>query len=142
MPDPLHEGGLTMALYRNKSDLEIAFEQKELGIEKPAPKQRVADFSYTSDALAQMIVDAWTDETFETRLLDKSQAKDVLAERGIYLSKPHVITEQAYYDGHHCDDPDEVVFVLPNKPRVVRPPPGRSLLETAKLLMAITPNGI
>ena len=27
-----------MAIYRNKSDVEIAFEQKELGIEKPSPK--------------------------------------------------------------------------------------------------------
>jgi hypothetical protein len=131
-----------VAIYRTKSDLEIAFEQKQLGIEKPNPKQRVADFSYTSDALAQMIVDAWTDTAFETRLLDKSQAKEVLAERGIYLSKPHVITEEQYNNGHHCDDPDEVVFVLPNKPRVVNPPAGHSLLETAKLLMAITPNGI
>ena len=130
-----------MAIYKNKSDLQIAFEQKELGIAKPDPKQRVVDFSYTSDALAQMIVDAWTDKTFETRLLDKSQAKAVLAERGIYLSKPHVITEQAYNDGHHCDD-DEIVLVLPDKKRVINPPPGRSLLETAKLLMAITPNGI
>ena len=129
-----------MAIY--KDNLEIEFAQKWLGIEKPNPKVRVADFSYTSDALAQMIVDAWTDKTFETRLLDKSQAKDVLAERGIYLSKPHIITEETYYSGHNCDDPDEVIFVLPNKPRVVSPPPGHSLLETAKLLMAITPNGI
>jgi hypothetical protein len=31
---------------------------------------------------------------------------------------------------------------LPNKPRIANPPAGGTLLETAKLLMACTPNGI
>lgn len=105
-------------------------------------KVKVADFSYESDALAQMIVDAWTNEDFERRLLDKSNARDLLAERGIFLSKAHVISEEDYNKGHDCDDPEEIVFVLPNKARVGTAGQGKRLLETAKLLMAITPNGI
>ena len=131
-----------MAIFKTKTEDALNLERKLFRGKEPDPTERVADFSYTSESLAQMIVDAWTDKSFETRVLDKSQARGVLAERGIYLSKPHIITEAQYYNGHHCEDPDEVVFVLPNKPRVVNPPPGRSLLETAKLLMAITPNGI
>jgi hypothetical protein len=46
------------------------------------------------------------------------------------------------FAGHDCDDPEEIVFVLPNKARVGTAQQGKSLLETAKLLMAISPNGI
>jgi hypothetical protein len=55
-----------------------------------------------------------------------------------------VITEAIYNQGYTPANPDvDVVFVLPNQPRVdIRPPPGQSLLETARLLMASTPNGI
>ena len=35
---------------------------------------------------------------------------------------------------------NDVVFVLPNKDRIV--PTGANLLNSAKLLMACTPNGI
>jgi hypothetical protein len=35
---------------------------------------------------------------------------------------------------------DEIVFVLPNKNRIAAAP--KNLLETAKLLMGCTPNGI
>jgi len=129
-----------MAIFTNKSDKALEFEQKILGIAKPDPRQKVADFSYTSDSLAQMIVDAWVDDVFRDKLLKKENAQSLLADRGIYLSKPHVITEQDYYDNHHCDDPDEVVLVLPNKKRADLS--HKPLLETAKLLMAITPNGI
>lgn len=132
-----------MAIFRTKTPKAIKFERNVCGVKQPDKNERVADFSYASDTLAQMIVDAWTTPSFKKRLLNKRQAKSVLAERGIYLTKPHVLTEKQYYDGHHCKDPNEVVFVLPNTPRVVlNPPKGHSLLETAKLLMAITPNGI
>jgi hypothetical protein len=137
-----HEGGLTVAIFREKSIDALKLERELYGGKEPEKVERVADFSYTSDSLAQMIVDAWTDDVFKKRLLNRDNARDLLAERGIYLSKPHVITEEAYNKGHKSEDPQEVVFVLPNKPRVVNAPPGHSLLETAKLLMAITPNGI
>jgi hypothetical protein len=132
-----------VAIFRRKTKDELKRERKKLGgKKKPETTTPVADFSYTSDALAQLIVDAWTDKAFEKRALDKRQAKAVLAERGVYLKRPHIITEETYRKGHTCKDPDEVVLVLPNKPRVGRPPAGHSLLETAKLLMAVTPNGI
>lgn len=111
-------------------------------------EDRVADFSYQNDSIAQMIVEAWTDPHFQTWLLTRQpngtapNAKASFEERGIYLTNPVVITEAEYYQGYHLQDPDGVVFVLPNEPRTGTPPPHRSLLETAKLLMACTPNGI
>jgi hypothetical protein len=104
---------------------------------------RVADFSYhPNDSLAQMIVDAWVDKSFRTLLLDKKNAKALLATRGIYLENPVVITEQAYYKHHVLQSKNEVVFVLPDETRAAAAPTGQNLLETAKLLMACTPNGI
>jgi hypothetical protein len=136
------QGGLTMAIFRAKTEYDIAQEIKEFGAEQKNRQQvKVVDFSYESEALAQMIVDAWTKDGFEKELLKKENAVRMLADRGIFLSKAHVITEADYNKGHVCDDPEEIVFVLPNKDRV-RTVQGKNLLETAKLLMAITPNGI
>jgi hypothetical protein len=109
---------------------------------------RVADFSYQNDSLAQMIVEAWTDQNFQTWLLTRQangtspNAKKELEGRGIYLKNPVVVTEADYENGHFMQAPDGVVFVLPNQPRIGTPPPHQSLLETARLLMACTPNGI
>jgi len=95
-----------------------------------------------------MIVYAWTDQNFRNALLTilpngtSPNAKAALEQRGIYLANPIVITETAYENGFHMQDPNGVVFVLPNQPRTVAPPGGQTLLETAKLLMACTPNGI
>jgi hypothetical protein len=111
-----------------------------------AQTERVANFSYApNDSLAQMIVDAWVDQNFANQLLNSpGVAKSALAQRGIFLSSPTVITETQYNQGYTPSNPDvDVVFVLPNKPRVdTMPPPGQSLLETARFLMAATPNGI
>lgn len=113
----------------------------------------VAIFSYApNDSLAQMIVDAWVDNAFQTQLTDrnaagaatdmaKSVARSSLAARGIYLKSVVVITENEYNNGHVLNDADEVALVLPNLSRVT-PRPGQSLLDTARLLMAATPNGI
>jgi len=115
------------------------------------PDLTVADFSFQSDSLAQMIVDAWLDNNFKNQLLTKAadgtspNAKSALAARGIYLDDPVVITETDYNNGYYKHDDDEVVFVLPNASRVVSTgsvPPGQSLLETARFLMACVPNGI
>ena len=112
---------------------------------------RVVDTSFQSDSLAQIIVDAWNDDGaggFQERLLTREangtapNAKAALAARGFFLANPVVITEAEYNNGFHMQDPNGVVFVLPNQPRIVAPPSGQSLLETAKLLMACTPNGI
>jgi hypothetical protein len=112
------------------------------GVDPPG-KDRVVDFSYTSDSLAQMIVDAWVDERYATDLLKKANAKKLLAARGFFLENPVVITEEQYRNHFRQENDSEIVFVLPDRERVTQPiPPGQSLLDTARLLMAITPNGI
>jgi hypothetical protein len=99
--------------------------------------------SSVSEPLAQMIVYAWTDTNFRNQLLNNvAFSKQALADRGVYLKAPVVITEDQYNNNYVQQDPDGVIFVLPNPPRTVAPPQGQSLLETAKLLMACTPNGI
>jgi hypothetical protein len=105
-------------------------------------KVAVADFSYQNDALAQMIVDAWVNTSFKDKLLDKANAKSLLAERGIFLQKPVIIDEKTYWtNGYTKNSDEEVVFVLPDLKRVDIGKP-QSLLETARLLMACVPNGI
>jgi hypothetical protein len=126
-------------------------------------EQRVAEFSYQSDALADLIVQTWNNtNTLYTRLMTPPianagaettrmrEAKIELAKRGIILKEPLVISEDEYYAGYTMSSNDGVVFVLPNATRVdahatntgTPPPAGTPLLEAAKLLMACTPNGI
>ncbi len=110
-----------------------------------AQKDQVADFSLApNDLLAQMIVDAWVDKDFKKLLLDPANAKALFAQRGFYWNgtarTPVVITEQDYEDGYSHNHHGELVFVLPNHDGTC--PAGKSLLDTAKLLMASTPNGI
>jgi hypothetical protein len=124
---------------------------------------KIADFSYTNDALAQLIVDMWLGKHKDLITPEGSgytarsaAAKTALAERGIILQMPIVITEKEYVDGFRLADAGlldgdgeniGVVFVLPRQDRAINPvsptpsdPP--PLLETARMLMAITPNGI
>jgi hypothetical protein len=130
MPYLLHEGGLTVprGIFSDKDQ-----------------KSKVADFSLApSDSLAQMVVDAWVNEDYKKMLLKRENAKALFAERGYFWSSatktPVVITEDAYNSGHSVDHPNDLVFVLPNHDG--KCPPGQTLLETARLLMACTPNGI
>lgn len=128
------------------------------GTAKDDLEDKVADFSYQNDVLAQWIVDIWTGPannpliTPSTGTISMAQyiarstaAKTALAARGIYLEKPIVITEDEYDAGFSLADAGlaqdtGVVFVVPRptRPTLTGPP----LLETAKMLMAITPNGI
>ncbi len=105
---------------------------------------RVAEFAYQNDALAEMIVRAWTEQGYEQTLRQDPQSE--LADRGIHLDNPTVISESEYYGGYVTGDSTEVVFVLPDKGRIETDAQGnpktKNLLETAKLLMACTPNGI
>ena len=130
----------------------------DAGTPKDDLEDKVADFSYQNDVLAQWIVDTWTGPannpliTPSTGSISMMQylarsdaAKAALAARGIYLEKPIVITEDEYDAGFSLKDAGldatiGVVFVLPRptRPTLSGPP----LLETAKMLMAITPNGI
>jgi hypothetical protein len=106
---------------------------------------QVADFSMApNDALAQMIVDAWVNKDFRKLLLDPANAKAMFATRGFYWNgtkkEPVVISEDDYDKGYTRKHHDQIVFVLPNHDGTC--PPGDNLLDTAKLLMAATPNGI
>jgi hypothetical protein len=125
---------------------------------KATATDKVLDFSYQNDVLAQLIVDIWnnlqanlitptgpntTPQQYQAR---SAAAKTVLAARGIYLVEPIVITEDEYDAAFSLADaglhPDKaVVFVVPRQTRPVTTA-GTPLLETAKMLMAITPNGI
>lgn len=110
-----------------------------------AQKDQVADFSIApNDFLAQMIVDAWVNDDFKKILLDPANAKAVFATRGFFWNgtrkRPVVITEAEYNAGYTRKHHDHIVFVLPNHDGSC--PPGANLLDTAKLLMAATPNGI
>jgi hypothetical protein len=117
---------------------------------------RVADFSYESDALAQLIVEIWLgqhgslispsgDGTTPAQYQSRSAAaKTTLATCGIYLEEPIVLTETEYGNGFSLPDAglptSSVVFVVPDTSRATitsgSPP---ALLQTAKML---TPNGI
>lgn len=126
----------------------------------------VPSFSYpATDELAQVVLDAWTDGPFQSggvnvqhlgkALLDREQsgpnkgqptqlaldtAKERLKGAKLDLVRPVVISEAEHDDDYIMQDPTEVVFVLPDPGRKVTG--GAHLLETAKLLMACTPNGI
>jgi hypothetical protein len=118
------------------------------GTPKPNLDDKVADFSYENDSLAELIVQWWdgtlgklTTGTYAAR---SAAAKAELAARGLYLDHPIVVKEDEYDAGFSLADaglPPEkgLVFVLP---RIERVTAGKPLLETAKMLMAITPNGI
>jgi hypothetical protein len=123
----------------------------------PGLTDKVADFSYQNDVLAQLIVDIWTGPasnplisptgpgTQPSEYLARSgAAKTALEDRGIYLTSPIVITEDEYENGFSLASAalsvnDGIVLVVP---RSTRATPGKPLLETAKMLMAVTPNGI
>jgi hypothetical protein len=119
---------------------------------------RVADFSYESDALAQLVVEMWLGDhgnlttpsgpgtTAAQYLARSTAAKVTLAAKGVYLEQPIVLKETEYDSGFSLNDaglPSAVVFVVPDPARAtitISTPP--ALLETAKMLMAVTPNGI
>lgn len=113
------------------------------------PDVKLADFSYQNVEIAAMIVKAWTDPNFRDGLVGDAtnvsiptRKANAIAALGalahpIGLTSPIVLTEAEYDDGWDSDDPDQVVFVLPNRPRQ-----SGDLLESAKLLMACVPNGI
>jgi hypothetical protein len=109
------------------------------------PDVKVVDFSYQSDLLANLIIEVWNTPALKATLLNHANPNNVqtaLADRGIFLTHPVVLTEAEYNAGWQQEHDDEVVLVLPNDTRKTAPTGGHTLLETAKLLMAITPNGI
>jgi hypothetical protein len=114
------------------------------------PDVKTADFSYQNDNIADMIVRAWGDATFRDGLVGDTTIGLPVAQRilnaktalqslnpPINLTSPIVLQEVEYDKGWDMDDPNQIVFVLPNKGRQ-----SGDLFESAKLLMACVPNGI
>jgi hypothetical protein len=102
-----------------------------------------------NDALAQMIVDAWSnpgkllDRDRKTHVPTKAAIADAtnrVKKAGFDLTRAVVITEAEHDRDYIMQSDDEIVFVLPDRNRVATP--ASNLLDTAKLLMACTPNGI
>ena len=145
-----------MAIFRKKTAKAIKEEKKLFPSNpNPDPYLPVPDFTYSSDCLAQMIVDAWVDPNYKAALLKRDAqhlptdaaaklATELVNSCGFNVERAVVISEEEYYDGYTVPaaHPEEIVFVLPDLDRVRTHPSGHPLLETAKLMMATTPNGI
>jgi hypothetical protein len=146
VPDPFTREGLIMAPRPHPG------RQPDRGIWKHKasphdPDVKTADFSYQNDDIAAMIVTAWTNAGFRDSLVGATvsiptriaNARAALQNLNppIDLICPIVLTEAEYDEGWDMDDPNQVVFVLPNGGRQ-----SGDLLESAKLLMACVPNGI
>ena len=136
-----------MAIHRKSKDKRRhAPSGSDLDVTLPA-------FSFPpTDKLAKIVVDAWA-EGDHGPLLERDgdgnptpNASDVATDRvkaaGYDLKRAVVITEEEHDNDYTMQKPEEVVFVLPNNNRVVTGAGGLSLLNTARLLMACTPNGI
>lgn len=102
-----------------------------------------------TNGLAQLIIDAWADPGHllerdpKTKLPTKRAVQDATAriqKAGYDLGRAVVITEAEHDSDYVMQSDNEIVFVLPNKNRVAAP--ATHLLDTAKLLMGCTPNGI
>jgi hypothetical protein len=126
---------------------------------KGALEMTVPEFAMPPDAvpgIAQVIVDAWQGVASLSNIMDRTnpgpqgvatptavgQATAAInaAVPRYNLKRAVIISEDEHDRGYTMEFPDDVVFVLPNKGRVDLT--GANLLNTAKLLMACTPNGI
>jgi hypothetical protein len=118
----------------------------------------VPEFAMPSDAvpgIAQVIVDIWqqtkpnldkiTERTngvaSPTAITQATNAINA-AYPTFKLAQVEIITEDEHDNGYRTDNENAVVLVLPNKERVKDTNDSGSLLNSAKLLMACTPNGI
>jgi hypothetical protein len=116
-------------------------------------------FSYDPSKLAPVITTMWNDPAYPNcaalaRKPDGSPTNAAIAAAkalvntpgpagtDFNLERPVIITEAEHDADWYMDDDTEVVFVLPNRPRVAAGSTAPQLLATAKLLMACTPNGI
>jgi hypothetical protein len=114
------------------------------------------DFQLAPDAIpgiAQVIVNLWTDQNLRNAVMARTpqgqatQNARTAATNAINAAQPTynftrcvIISEEEHDNGYRVESPDDVVFVLPNLGRIN--PAGTHLLNSAKLLMACTPNGI
>ena len=127
---------------------------------KGSDDMTVPEFAMPPDAvpgIARVIVNAWNGDPTLDKIMDRNasgpnkgcatpdavkQATAAInaAYPGYNLLRAVIIKESEHDDGYTMETPNDVVFVLPNPTRVDLT--GTNLLESAKLLMACTPNGI
>jgi hypothetical protein len=110
----------------------------------------VPSFSYPStNGLAQVIIDVWANPGHimdrdnkgnPTQTAVREATQKIQSTAQLDLERAVIITEQEHDDDCTQQTDNEVVFVLPNQNRVTNNP--AHLLDTVKLLMACTPNGI
>jgi hypothetical protein len=127
---------------------------------KGSLEMTVPEFAMPPDAvpgIAQVIVNAWNGDASLSNILDRittgpnkgmatanavTQATAAInaAAPNFNLLRAVIISEDEHDAGYTMETENDVVFVLPNPGRADLN--GASLLNTAKLLMACTPNGI
>jgi len=120
----------------------------------------VPEFAMPPDAvpgIAQVIVDIWKNKAGLDKIFDRNQTgahKGMATQDAVdqataainaaapkfNLQRAVIIKEEEHDAGYTMETENDVVFVLPNKGRIDST--GGNLLNTAKLLMACTPNGI
>ena len=108
-------------------------------------------FSYDPSKLAPVIVSLWDNSrrVFERDAHGNptanavADATEMINGAGFDLVRAVIISEEEHDNHYTMQEPNEIVFVLPDKNRFKTPvAAGHNLLDTAKLLMACTPNGI
>jgi hypothetical protein len=127
---------------------------------KGSLEMTVPEFAMPPDAvpgIAQVIVNAWNSDASLDKILKREtsgpnkgmatqeavdQATKAINEASpkFNLKRAVIISEDEHDSGYTMQTENDVVFVLPNKDRADLT--GANLLNTAKLLMACTPNGI
>jgi hypothetical protein len=127
---------------------------------KGSDDMTVPVFAMPPDAvpgIARVIVNAWNGDPSLSNIMDRNTsgpnkgcATQLAVEQataainaalpGYNLKRALIIKETEHDAGYTMEFPNDVVFVLPNSDRVNLT--GTNLLDTAKLLMACTPNGI
>ena len=153
-----------MAIVKKVTDLNHPSEKKHLVL----PAFSFATDNASATNLANMIIDAWNNVPFtftppggnpitvplgDTLVQrDANKLPTVLAKQTalarvqqagfVNLTGAVVITEVEHDNNYIMQSDSEIVFVLPNQNRVTLAPTGPTLLDTAKLLLACTPNGI
>jgi hypothetical protein len=106
--------------------------------------------SYPDADLPRVIVEVWTNpgnimqrqNGLPTAAAVAEATALINSETGMDLTRAVIITEAEHDNDYTMQNDNEVVFVLPNRSRVGANASQFQLLETAKLLMACTPNGI
>jgi hypothetical protein len=128
---------------------------------KGSDDMTVPEFAIPPDAvpgIAQVIVDIWQnkpglDKIFDRNLTGANQGMATddavkqataainAAAPGFNLQRAVIIREVEHDKGYTMEFENDVVFVLPNPGRV-KDVAAANVIQTAKLLMACTPNGI